>query len=118
MPPGYGSGAERGVQVQARTPCAAADAGIGTAARPGMSEAWGNSWPNGEHSADRRRERRRRFDDMPVKPKKHGCNRRHTRAMPNDIRHRPGIPATVAAPIKRRSGPPPTVRPQGLDEVD
>jgi len=55
---------------------------------------------------------------MPVKPKKHGCNRRHTRSMPNDIRHRPGIPATVAAPTKRRSGPPPTVRSQGLDEVD
>jgi DNA-binding Lrp family transcriptional regulator len=38
--------------------------------------------------------------------------------MSNDIRRRPGTPATAAAPTTRRSGPPPTARPQGLDEID
>jgi len=35
--------------------------------------------------------------------------------MPNEVRRRTG-PATAAPP--RRAGPPPTVRPQGLDELD
>jgi DNA-binding Lrp family transcriptional regulator len=52
---------------------------------------------------------------MTVKPKKPGCNVRHTRSMPNEVR-RPRT-ATTAAP-SRRSGPPPTTRPQGLDDLD